>query len=133
MNKIAGTLYEILFKAEALQRGCHVATPEGDYLPYDLILDNGKRLHRIQVKGTTAKQQSGYKAIVGKGNSKRGKVPFAPNSFDFLALLVMESGSKHWYIIPQSELNGRLSVKVFANPLSKGRYEKFKHGWELIC
>ena len=133
INKKAGTLYEQIFICEALQKGLNVSVPIGDYLPYDLVIDNGKKLQRIQVKGTSHKQSSGYKVTIGKGNSLSRKKVRDKDSFDILAIVVMENGNRHWYLIPERSIGNIISLKVFPNPESKGKYEKYKHGWNLIC
>jgi len=132
-NKQAGTLYESMFKTEALKRGIAVSAPEGDYLPYDVIVDNGKRLQRIQVKGTGSKQSSGYKVTIGKGNSLSQKKARDKDSFDVLAVVVVANGEHFWYLIPESAIGSNITLKVFLNPDSRGKYEKYKHGWDLIC
>lgn len=132
-NKRMGTLYEQMFTTEALKRGLDISNTVGDYSPYDFIIDNGRKLIRIQVKGTQAPQKSGYKITVAKGNSMNEKVARDPDSFDFIAAVVMAEGDAHWYIIPEDEIGAKLSIKLFVNPKSKAKYEKFKHGWDLIC
>jgi len=48
--KTIGTAGEQFFAYRALEEGLHVAQPLGDNLPYDLLVDTGKNIHRIQVK-----------------------------------------------------------------------------------
>lgn len=132
-NKAVGTLYEKMFAVEALSRGLSLSDTVGDYLPYDCIVDNGRELLRIQVKGTRAKQASGYKVTVAKGNSHGEKVLRDADSFDYIACVVMADGNAHWYIVPEKIIESKMSMKFFLNPLSKGKYEKYKHGWDLIC
>ena len=132
-NKKAGTLYEQIFISEALQKGLDVSVPLGDYLSYDIVVDNGKKLQRIQVKGTKHRQSSGYKVTIGKGNSANQKRVREKDSFDILAILVMENGNHHWYLIPEKSIGEIISLKVFPHPESRGKYEKYKHGWNLIC
>ena len=40
-----------------LEEGLHVAQPLGDNLPYDLLVDLGLEIHRIQIKTTTTEEQ----------------------------------------------------------------------------
>ena len=93
-NKQKGTLYESMFKTEALKREIAVSAPEGDYLPYDVIVDNGKKLLRIQIKGTGSKQTSGYKVKVEKGNSPSRKRE--RDAVDVLAVVVVVNGENFW-------------------------------------
>ena len=121
-----------MFAVEALKRSLHISDPKGDYMPYDFILDNGKDLHRVQVKGTRSSQVSGWKITVGKGNSLGKKAPYPKDSYDFLAAVVMNEGSSIWYIIPE-KLITTITIKLFCDPRSKGKWEKYKHAWDLIC
>ncbi len=52
--KTIGTAGEQFFAYRALEQGLHVAQPLGDNLPYDLLVDTGKNIHRIQVKTSIA-------------------------------------------------------------------------------
>jgi hypothetical protein len=132
-NKHYGTVYESMFAVEALKRSLHLSEPKGDYMPYDFVLDNGRGLHRIQVKGTKSRSQSsGYKITVGQGNSRGGKDVRPNDSYDFLAAVVMHEGDSIWYIIPE-KLITTISIKFFCDPRSKGKWEKYKHAWNLIC
>jgi PD-(D/E)XK endonuclease len=48
--KTRGAVLELTFAAECMQRGAIVSQPFGDDAPYDLLVDNGKRIYRVQVK-----------------------------------------------------------------------------------
>tara|TARA_B100001093_G_scaffold499565_1_gene548938 strand:- start:591 stop:998 length:408 start_codon:yes stop_codon:yes gene_type:complete len=134
INKQSGTLYEQLFIAEAMKRGLHVSEVKGDYLPYDVVIDNGKKLIKVQVKGTRCKQgTSGYKITVGKGNSLAKKTVRDANSFDILAAVVVADGARHWYLIPEDKFPKVITLRLAPSPTSKGKYEVYKHGWDLIC
>jgi len=49
-QKRRGEIGEALFLAKAVTMGYGLATPWGDNLKYDMIVDTGKRLFRVQVK-----------------------------------------------------------------------------------
>lgn len=132
-NKQYGSLYEAMFIVEALKRNLHVCDPRGDYLPYDFVVDNGKRLLKIQVKGTKTASESGFKVTTAKGNSTGKKTPHDKGAYDFLVAVVLTDGNTHWYIIPESEVRNQMAVKFYINPTSTGKFEKYKHGWDLIC
>ena len=51
-TKHRGDVYEMHFMIEASNRGFGVSKPFGDNERYDIILDGGRRLWRVQVKGT---------------------------------------------------------------------------------
>tara|TARA_B100000212_G_C27262216_1_gene485038 strand:- start:17 stop:436 length:420 start_codon:yes stop_codon:yes gene_type:complete len=131
-----GTLYEQRFIAEALKRGLHVSEAKGDYMPYDLVVDSGKKLYRIQVKGTQHKQKPGtceYAVTTAMGAKTSKKTQYPKDSYDLLAICVDTGDARIWYLIPKDKIGNRLSVKLFPNPTSKGQWEKYRHGWDLIC
>jgi hypothetical protein len=133
-NKRAGTLYETIFIADALTHGLDVSTTVGDYSQYDCIVDSNGNLSRVQIKGTKYRQsKTGFCITVGMGAKTSEKNHYAKNAFDILAALVIAEGERFWYLIPKSEIGNRLSIKLFPNPDSKGRWEKYRHGWNLIC
>ena len=135
-HKKIGTTYEVAFKLEALDRGLDVCPAEGDYLPYDLIVDNGTSLFRVQVKGTAAKQKKRTctdMVCTAMGTKASQKSRYAENAYDILACCVDTGSARIWYIIPKKEIGSRVSIKLFPNPTSKGQWEKFRHGWDLIC
>lgn len=133
-NKRAGSLYEQIFIYESLARGLDVLTTVGDYAQYDCVVDNGKKLHRVQVKGTACRQsKSGFGITVGMGSRSSEKKRYALNAWDFLAAVVVKNGERFWYIIPRSAIKSRLTIKLYPNPDSKGIWEKYRHGWDLIC
>ena len=134
VHKRAGTLYESMFKVEAMKRNLHVSEAEGDYLPYDCIVDNGKKLFKVQVKGTKSKQSNtGYNITTGMGAKTSEKHRYSDTAFDVLAALVVGDGATHWYLIPRDKLGKNLTIKLYPNGSSKGRWEKFRHSWDFIC
>ena len=71
--KREGTSHEARFKSEALKRGLDVLVPEGDYLPYDVMVVNGEGTKiRVQVKGTSyrAKGSKAHRLLAGCGKTK---------------------------------------------------------------
>ena len=135
-RKKLGTIYEAAFRLEALSLGLDVCPAEGDYLPYDCIIDNGKKLYRVQVKGTSYKQPyktCEYMVTTAMGAKSSKKTPYTDNAYDILACCVDTGDARIWYIIPKAKIAKRLSIKLFPNPTSIGQWEKYRHGWDLIC
>ena len=48
--KAIGVAGEQFFIARALEEGLNLSLPIGDNLPYDVLVDSGKHIHRVQVK-----------------------------------------------------------------------------------
>ena len=53
--KTIGTAGEQFFVYRTLEGGLHVAQPLGDNLPYDLLVDSGQEILRLQIKTTTTR------------------------------------------------------------------------------
>lgn len=135
-NKRAGTLYEQMFLVEALSRGLDVSVPVGDYSQYDAIIDNGNKLLRIQIKGTASVRKdrsNAYSISCAMGAKSSQKTSYSKDAYDVLVALVLRDGDKFWYVIPREEIGSLLTLKLFPNPSSNGKWEKYRHGWDLIC
>jgi hypothetical protein len=58
--KERGEWVELQFMAAVASRGYHVLKPYGDSLAYDVGIDHGGRLMRVQVKSTSVRNGTGY-------------------------------------------------------------------------
>ena len=130
-TKRRGSQYEALFVAQALKRGLDILEPYGDYMPYDVMVQNADgRIQRVQVKGTGAriKGKPGFKIIAASGNTT--KAPINPGEVDVLAAYVEPEDV--WYLIPVVKLTG--NVSVYLNPHSKvnGKYEVWQEAWNVF-
>ena len=130
-TKRRGSQYEAAFVTQSLKRGLDILEPYGDYMPYDLMVQNvDKRIQRVQVKGTSSriKGKPGYKVIAAHGNTT--KVPLSPDEVDVLAAYIEPEDV--WYLIPLRKIDG--GVSVYLNPHSKlnGRYEVWKEAWNVF-
>ena len=87
--KTIGTAGEQFFAYRALEEGLHVAQPLGDNLPYDLLVDSGLEILRLQIKTTTTEVvgKSGKFGFVlqhgGDGSS------YQDGTVDFFGLVVL--------------------------------------------
>ena len=91
--KTIGTAGEQFFAYRALEEGLHVTQLLGDNLPYDLLVDSGKKIHRIQIKTSTTKDRdvnnnsrSRYSFILKRGAKSE---IYKAGSIDFFALVVL--------------------------------------------
>ena len=57
--KQRGEWVELQFMAEAALHGYHVLKPWGDSLAYDVAVEHGGNLIRVQVKSTTKRANTG--------------------------------------------------------------------------
>ena len=103
----------------------------GDNLPYDLLVDSGQEILRVQIKTTTTEEQgkSGKYGFVlqhgGNGSS------YQDGTVDFFGLVVLPLHTI--YILPQSSMAGRVKAYVYpGNPDSEGRLEVYRENWDLL-
>lgn len=66
-SKDRGNIGEAIVLAEAVKRGLTVSQPFGDNARYDLVIDDGESLDRVQVKTVTPKDGRLVIPIVSKG------------------------------------------------------------------
>jgi PD-(D/E)XK endonuclease len=96
-TKRAGERSEAAFLYKAAELGFGVAKPWGDSERYDFILDNGRRLLRIQVKATNSLRARAYETratyTVGKG-----RAVYSPADIDFLVAHIIPLDL--WYVLP---------------------------------
>ena len=129
--KRRGSQYESAFVTQALKRGLDILEPYGDYMPYDVMVQNADgRIQRVQVKGTSSqiKNKPGYKVIAAHGNAT--KTPINPDEVDVLAAYVEPEDT--WYVIPVAKLTGNVSVYLNPNTKLNGRYEVWKEAWNVF-
>ena len=129
--KTIGTAGEQFFAYRALEEGLHVAQPLGDNLPYDLLVDSGLEILRLQIKTTTTEVEGkpGKFGFVlqhgGNGSS------YQDGTVDFFGLVVLPLTTI--YIVPQSSMNGRVKAYVYpGNTESAGLLERYRENWGLL-
>lgn len=93
--------------------------------PYDMILDTGTKLHRIQVKSSIKKSyQIEFEFRMIDGASRRR---YTKKDIDFIAFYL--SHYEIWYIFPVTEVG----IKIRVHPeLSNCPYEKYIDAWHLL-
>ena len=129
--KRRGSQYESAFVTQALKRGLDILEPYGDYMPYDVMVQNADgRIQRVQVKGTNSqiKNKPGYKVIAASGNAT--KTPINSDEVDVLAAYVEPEDT--WYVTPVKKLTGHVSVYLNPNTKQNGRYEVWKEAWNVF-
>jgi PD-(D/E)XK nuclease superfamily protein len=129
-SKQRGELAEMMFMVKAAQKGFATAKPYGDSRRYDFILDVGKRLWRVQVKSSSAKQYGSYMVNLQR-NANGEVVPYDASEIDFVVAYVMPCDA--WFVIPVEAIYGRQSAKLclHGNPRS-GRLGKYWEAWGLM-
>jgi hypothetical protein len=122
--KKQGAIAEQMFATQAMRRGFGVSLPLGDYLPYDVILDNDGILFRIQVKSTTFKEYEAYHFKIGNG--QKSKELYSADDLDVFALNIF--GSRDFFIIPHQHIGMHKSVRCNIN----GKYGEYYNNWNVF-
>jgi hypothetical protein len=122
--KKQGAIAEQLFATQAMRRGFGVSLPLGDYLPYDVILDNDGILFRVQVKSTTFKEYEAYHFKIGNG--QKSKELYSADDLDVFALNIF--GSRDFFIIPHQHVGMHKSIRCNMN----GKYGDYYNNWNVF-
>jgi hypothetical protein len=129
-RKLRGEMAEAAFLHKASRMGFCVSKPWGDSEPYDLIVDGGAKLWRVQVKSAYRAGEYGGYCFHAHGNENK-KVYSLKNIDVLVAYIVPEV---LWYVMPVEVFRKIKSMKLF--PVSRRRRSKFevyREGWELLC
>jgi hypothetical protein len=129
-RKRRGEMAEAAFLHKASKMGFGVSKPWGDSEPYDLIVDSGRRLWRVQVKSAYwACEYGGYRFPAHGYEHRKG---YSSNEIDVLVAYI--GPEDLWYVVPVEAFRGVKSMKLF--PASRKRLSKFevyREGWQLLC
>ena len=111
-----GTVSELLAASYFVQKGCIVSSPIDRHGEYDLVVDDGRKMRRIQVK-TIYWDRSKNRFLIScvtshiRGNGRRTNKKYSDNSIDTLVGVEHESGAI--YEIPYEKISGRRSITVY--------------------
>ncbi|MGA2746536.1 MAG: group I intron-associated PD-(D/E)XK endonuclease [Candidatus Sulfotelmatobacter sp.] len=130
--KERGEWIELEFMAAAASRGYHVLKPWGDSLAYDVAIDHGGSLTRVQVKSGAVRNGGGYICRFLRGH----KEPYTLEEVDVFAAYVVPVAT--WYLIPAAVIlrpspKSGLTLYPFS-ALKKDRcgYEHYREAWGLL-
>lgn len=129
-TKRAGERSEAAFLHKASSLGFGVAKPWGDSERYDFILDNGRRLLRVQIKATDSLRAHAYETratyTVGKG-----RAVYSSRDIDFLAAHIVPLNI--WYILPVKACTPAPMLRFYPHRKAKTmRLEKYRDAWHLM-
>ena len=131
--KERGEWVELQFMARAVRKGFKVSKPWGDSSAYDVGVESGERILRVQVKSTDCRTEYGYLCqFKPNAHSK----PYTLKQIDFFAAYVIPKDV--WYLIPAEVLlRGRQKKAVTllpAKPRHPERYtcEGYREAWGLL-
>lgn len=125
-NGQKGDLAEIAFIYEATQRDLLVLEPRGDNTPYDVAVDNGKQILKVQIRGAwkTAKGRNYYFIGTNHGSG----VYYNVEHFDVFAVTIRPEHV--WYLIPSDVALEKTCLLFYAD--NSGRFEKYLDNWKIF-
>jgi hypothetical protein len=94
-------------------QGWSISMPLIDSQPYDLVVDDGQQLHRVQVKTTTRRSPYGIYVVQletrgGNQSFNTGK-PFDPGACDLLYVL---TDARTRYLIPTGMITSKTAMSL---------------------
>jgi len=90
--------------------GARVGIPLTDSQPYDLMIDEGEQVTRVQVRTTTSKQGRSYVVsltTVGGNKTQLITKTFDPTAYEWLFVVC---GDATVYLIPTTVITARYSI-----------------------
>jgi len=128
-RKRRGEMAEAAFLHKASRLGFGVAKPWGDSEPYDLIVDSGRRLWKVQVKSAYRAGEYGGYTFHAHGNESKRVYSF--KDIDVLVAYIVPEDL--WYVVPVSAFRKVKSMKLFpASRRRRSKYETYREAWELM-
>ena len=116
-TKDKGSIGELVVMAEAAKRGYTVCIPHGDNQRYDLILDRGNALERVQVKCLTPKngklELNLYTVMHNKDgvdSTKYRRSYYNASEIDLICVVNLETYEV--FAIPYVEISGMSSIRL---------------------
>jgi PD-(D/E)XK endonuclease len=129
-QKRRGEIGEAMFLAKAARMGFGIATPWGDSLKYDMVIDTGKRLFRVQVKSAhkvSASKGGGYHLRACSHNRRA----YRAKDIDLLVGYVLPLDA--WYLFPPRAFVRMKSMRLFPVPgKKKSKFEAYREAWECF-
>jgi len=97
-TKQIGTVAEAKVKANLLAKGFNVAEPEGDYLPFDLVvITKDLRMYKVQVKSGKIKKSGSVNLKLIRNRYEKGRykhdIRYEEGDVDIFALYVFDLDS----------------------------------------
>ena len=125
--KERGEWAELVFMARAAGEGLKVLKPQGDSLRYDVAVEGGGKILRVQVKSTIYRRRNGEYSLNVLGPRRQR---YAEGEVDFFAIYLIPEDS--WYILP-FETVGKKNLSLHFTPTSaRHKYADYREAWHLL-
>jgi PD-(D/E)XK endonuclease len=129
-TKERGAWAELYFMVMAMSQGLRVSSPYGGFAPYDVGVEGGGPILRVQVKCTVFRCGKGYS--INCFGPKRGpkRSGYAPGTVDYFALYIVPTDD--WYIMPYAAMGGDNRTLHFTPDSEQQKYGKYQEAWHLL-
>lgn len=130
--KERGEWVELVFMARAVRLGFRVSKPWGDSASFDVGVESGERILRVQVKSTDHRMGSGY--LCGFKPNEHSE-HYTTKKIDYFAAYVIPEDA--WYVIPAWVVLKRRSTDLALCPVAERKYDRYKYevyreAWGLL-
>lgn len=134
-SKELGDLGELAFVLAASSKGLAVSKPFGDCRRYDLIVDSGRRLLRIQVKSVYRRSREGPYKVNCSRRIGTNRLSYTIAEIDYLAAYLAPDDL--WYLVPISAILIRRTISLYPDGPRRPRtglagYEQYKEAWAQL-
>ena len=132
--KERGEWVELQFMAAAASHGYRVLKPWGDSLEYDVAIEHGGDIVRVQVKSSSVRNGTGYFCQFRR--NWRVAEPYSLDELDLFATYVIPVET--WYLIPAALiLKPTLKTAITVYPVTalkedRYKYEHYREAWGLL-
>jgi PD-(D/E)XK endonuclease len=127
-KKRCGEMAEAAFLHKASMLGFGVSKPWGDSEPYDLIVDSGSGLWRVQVKSAYRCNKYGGFMICAHGS--RRKKSYSPKEIDALVAYIVPEDL--WYVLPVKLFRKTKSLRLYPKLGSPSKYNLYREAWRRL-
>lgn len=112
--------------AKAAGMGMLVSKPLGDSCRYDVLVEAGGRIVRVQVKSTVYRRREGEYILNVMGP---GRKRYKEGTVDFFAVYLIPEDE--WYIIPYKAVGKKLTLH-FRPEGGRQKYRRYREAWHLL-
>ena len=117
---------ELCFMAKAAGMGMLVSRPLGDSCRYDVLVEAGGRILRVQVKSTMYRRRGNEYSLNVMGP---GRKRYKAGTVDFFAVYLIPEDT--WYIIPYEAMGKSVTIH-FVPGGGRQKHEKYREAWNLL-
>jgi len=127
-KKRRGEMAEAAFLHKVSMLGFGVSRPWGDSEPYDLIVDSGSSLWRVQVK--SASRANKYGGYMFCAHGSRRKKSYSLKEIDVLVAYIVPEDL--WYVLPVRLFRKAKSLRLYPKSGSPSKYNLYREEWQLL-